>query len=110
MVKNLKYLRNQRGISQNKLAEIVGVSQQSINKYENHDVEPDIATLIRLADYFKTSVDFLIGHTEINHIIEKVEHCDLNCDEIELIKNYRKINAKEKDSIKLILENYISKN
>lgn len=50
----------------------MSLSQQSINKYENHGVEPDIDTLIKLADYFNTSVDYLIGHTNINHKIEPV--------------------------------------
>ena len=40
MVKNLKYLRTRYGISQQQLAEIAGVSQQSVNKYENHNIEP----------------------------------------------------------------------
>lgn len=61
MVKNLKTLRNERGISQRELAEIVMVSQQSINKYENHKVEPDIDTLIKIADYFNVSLDYLVG-------------------------------------------------
>lgn len=108
MVKNLKLLRNQKKISQNKLAEIIGVSQQSINKYENHNIEPDIATLIKLADYFETSVDFLVGRTNINHLIEKVEPYDLNSDEMCIIDSYRQLSHKEKESIKLILENYIS--
>ena len=42
MVQNLKQLRLEKNLSQNKLAEIIGVSQQSINKYENHNIEPDI--------------------------------------------------------------------
>ena len=62
MVKNLKYLRTRYGISQQQLAEIAGVSQQSVNKYENHNIEPDIRTLTAFADFFHTSVDFLIGH------------------------------------------------
>ena len=58
------------GISQQQLGEIVGVSQQSINKYENHNVEPDVATLCALADYFQTSVDYLVGHTQVDHVID----------------------------------------
>ena len=58
MVKNLKYLRTRYGISQQQLAEIAGVSQQSVNKYENHNIEPDIRTLTAFADFFHTSVDF----------------------------------------------------
>ncbi len=45
MIKNLKALRKEYNISQQQLANIIGVSQQSINKYENHNVEPDIETL-----------------------------------------------------------------
>ena len=52
MLPNLKLLRQKRGISQQKLADALGVSQQSINHYENHKIEPDIATLIKIADYF----------------------------------------------------------
>ena len=51
MIKNLKELRIQKGISQQKLADVIGISQQSINKYENHNIEPDIATLILIANY-----------------------------------------------------------
>ncbi|MGN0165156.1 MAG: helix-turn-helix domain-containing protein, partial [Lachnospiraceae bacterium] len=64
MVKNLKLLRTQKGISQQKLANEIGISQQSINKYENQNIEPDINTLIALADYFETTVDYLIGRTD----------------------------------------------
>lgn len=108
MVKNLKELRNQKHISQQQLADIIGISQQSINKYENHSVEPDIDTLIRLAKYFNTSVDYLIGNTDINHIIEKVEKYDLNTEECKLIDCYRQLNDKEKDSITLVIDNYIN--
>lgn len=62
MVANLKMLRNKHGYSQKALAEMLGVTQQAIYKYENLSVEPDIRTLIRLADIFGVSVDFLIGH------------------------------------------------
>lgn len=61
MVKNLKKLRSKKGVSQRELANAVMVSQQSINKYENHDVEPDISTLIKMADYFNVSLDYLVG-------------------------------------------------
>lgn len=110
MIKNLKKLRTEKGISQNKLAEIIGTSQQSINKYENHNIEPDINTLTALADYFSTSVDYLIGHSEINHKIETVTPFDLNNDEASFITAYRKLTPNEKQSLHLIAKNYIEKN
>ncbi|MDO5331072.1 MAG: helix-turn-helix transcriptional regulator [Bacillota bacterium] len=94
MVKNLKLLRDKAGISQAKLAEIAGISQQAINKYENTNTEPDIATLIKIANYFNTSVDYLIGNTEIDHKIEKVTYADLNNDELEVMEDFRSVGPK----------------
>lgn len=109
MIKNLKNLRLSKGISQQKLAEVIGISQQSVNKYENHNIEPDVTTLMLLADYFDTSVDYLIGNTEINHKIESIEPYDLNTDESTLINSYRKLSASQKESIKIIIKNYLEK-
>ena len=74
MLEKLRQLREDAGISQKQLAEAIGVSQQSINKYENHNIEPDIETMIRIADYFDTSTDYLIGHSDLRHKIENVTH------------------------------------
>ena len=110
MVKNLKELRNKKGISQQQLADVIGTSQQSINKYENHSIEPDIDTLILMAKFFNTSVDYLIGNTRINRIIENVKPNDLNQDETELIENYRKLDKNRKQSIHIIINNYLNWN
>ena len=109
MVENLKKLRNKKGISQQMLANIFGISQQSVNKYENHSIEPDIDTLMRLADFFGTSVDYLIGHTEIDRVIEPVQSYDLNTDEADLVNTYRKLCKPEKESIRLVMRNYTEK-
>ena len=106
MLKNLRKLRLEYGLSQHKLAEMVGVSQQAINKYENHNIEPDIDTLIKLADYFETSVDFLIGHTDIDHVIEPVTEFELNQDEAELLENYRRLSKKQKLAVSTVIESY----
>lgn len=106
MIKNLRLLRESHGVSQQKLAEAVGLTQQSINKYENHKIEPDIATLMLIADFFHTSVDFLIGHSEAQAESEEVPVFKLNADEIRLVNQYRQLSHKEKDSIHLVMENY----
>lgn len=109
MLRNLRILREEKGISQQKLGEIIGISQQSVNKYENHNIEPDINTLKLLADYFNTSVDFIIGYTDIRHKIESVTAMDLNDDETEHINKYRNLSGKQKDSINAVIENYLYK-
>ncbi len=107
MLKNLKKLREEKGISQKQLADVVSVSQQSINKYENHNIEPDIDTLIKMADYFETSVDYIIGHSKIRRKIEAVSSYDLNIEEAKLVENYRTLSNNQRKSIVLIIENYI---
>lgn len=104
MVKRLKELRNCAKISQQQLADIIGISQQSINKYENHNVEPDIATLISLADYFHTSVDYLIGNSDINRIAESVSPLDLNEEEMNLVSEYRKLIPQEKNLVNCTIQ------
>ena len=60
----LKYLRTSRGISQLKLAMDLSMNQNSISRYENGIREADYATLIRLADYFDVSIDYLLERTD----------------------------------------------
>ena len=60
----LKQLRQKRGISQLKLAMDLGLNQNSISRYESGEREADYQTLIRLADYFNVSVDYLLERTE----------------------------------------------
>ena len=60
----LKQLRRQRGISQLKLAMDLGLNQNSISRFESGEREADYQTLIRLADYFNVSVNYLLERTE----------------------------------------------
>lgn len=61
----LKKLRDSAGVSQQKLADIIGLTQQAIAKWENSKAEPDLATVARLAEYFDCSTDYLLGKTNI---------------------------------------------
>lgn len=107
MLENLKLLRREMGLSQQQLAERVGVSQQSINKYENHNIEPDISTLIKIADCFSTSVDYLVGHTDIRHVIEPVQQYDLNRDEAVLMAGYRRLSRKQQEALRAMLQAFL---
>ena len=60
----LKYLRKERNISQLKLALDLNMNQNSISRYENSEREADYETLIKFADYFGVSLDYLLGRTE----------------------------------------------
>ncbi len=55
------YCRKRDGKSQEALAELIGVSRQSISKWENGEAEPEIAKLKLLADAFGVTVDWLLS-------------------------------------------------
>ncbi len=57
----LKELRKEENISAKKLAEAIGVSDASIIRWENDQIEATIGNLKKLAEYFKVSADYLIG-------------------------------------------------
>lgn len=60
----LKEIRKAKGISQLKLALDLNMSQNTISRYETGEREPGINELIKIADYFNISIDYLLGRTE----------------------------------------------
>lgn len=60
----LKFLREQRNLSQLKLALDLNMNQNSISRYETGTRQADYATLIKFADYFNVSVDYLLERTD----------------------------------------------
>ena len=95
MLKNLKKLRQEKGISQQVLADFILVSQQSVNKYENHKVEPDIDTIVKIADYFEVSVDYLIGNTDIRYPADKLIQDKNTITEIEMMTLFKSLSKDE---------------
>jgi len=104
MLQNLRLLRQEAGISQQALADILGVSQQSINHYENHSTQPDIQTLIQMADYFKTSIDYIVGHTDIKDPFDNTAAYHLNPAEAGLITQYRALSPRERACVTQVIE------
>ena len=61
----LKQLREKTGLSQAKFAKVLGdVSQPVIARYETGDFFPSYPVLIKIADYFNVSTDYLLGRTD----------------------------------------------
>ena len=59
-----KLLRKDKHLTQEQIAEILGVSPQSISRWENSATFPDVTLLPQIAGYFDTSVDELLGITK----------------------------------------------
>ena len=74
MYRRIRELREDMDISQKKIAGILGMSQTGYSKYETgeRDVPTDI--LIKLADFYDTSVDHLLGRTNERTNVEALSH------------------------------------
>lgn len=99
MLENLRKLRMDSGVTQKQLADAIGVSQQSINKYENHNIEPDIETMKRLAAFFHTSIDFLVGYTE--------NAPKIPAEELLLLDQYHRLSKRQQNCVREIIQTYL---
>lgn len=65
---NIKKLRVVRGLNQVEFAKILGVSKQCVSNWENDNVMPSIEMLVRIADYFNVTTDFVLGRSDKTYI------------------------------------------
>lgn len=72
----IRKLRQSRKINQIELANKLGVSKQSVSNWENNNILPSIEVLIKIADYFSCSTDFLLRRN--------TKECNLNTDGLTL--------------------------
>lgn len=63
--RKLKEMRIEKGLSQRKLGEILDVCNQAVSFWESGSREPDIDMIIKIADFFDVSIDYLCGRREI---------------------------------------------
>ena len=59
----LKTLREQNNLTQRSLAEKINVTHGAIGNWEMGKRDPDISTLVKIAEYFGVSIDYLVGHS-----------------------------------------------
>ena len=60
----LRELRVERHLTQQEMAEFLGMNTRAYQYYEGDDRRPNYEKLIALADFFQVSVDYLIGHSD----------------------------------------------
>jgi len=60
----LRELRKEKKVSQRELGELLGISDRNIRFYESGEHRPDFDGLLKLADYFNVSLDYLVGRSD----------------------------------------------
>lgn len=107
----IKTLREEKGFSQKELASKLNTSNKNIWAYENGIAAPNIDMLIKMADLFDVSVDFLVGHEdELGNLISNSTQNEYTSEEKDLIRFYRSMTEAEKravfDTAKAFYENH----
>lgn len=82
LCEKIRDLRTNRNISQVELAKALGVSKQSVSNWENDNIQPSIELLVKIANYFLVTTDYLLGLNDK----ESVDVTGLNGKQIEHIK------------------------
>lgn len=73
----LKATRKQKHLSQDKLAELLGVTKQAVSHWERGTRKPDQETLLAIADILNVSTDYLLGHADMTTQIITPEELEL---------------------------------
>lgn len=79
--KQIKILRNRDGVTQERLAEALGVTSQAISKWENEIGYPDIEYIVPIANFFNITVDALFEHDRSESENKINKYCE-NLDEM----------------------------
>ena len=113
-MERLRALRQERNISQQKLADIIGVTQQAVHKYEYGLAQPDFNTLIHLSEFFHVSVDYLIENPEFDNTFtyrangtddnNKIIEIDITPNEYHYLSLYRLISPETREHLVHIIE------
>ncbi len=98
-------LRKERGLTQYDLADLLDISQNQISRYERNAINPGIDTLVKLAECFDTTTDYLLGRSNIPHPGAEPDPLpDLTPTEIEVLELLRTYAAEDQKRLLSILE------
>ena len=101
----LRKLMTERDIKQEGLAKITGKTRQTISQYTNGISEPGYETLVKIADYFDVSTDYLLGRTEDpGRLPCATDDLMLSKNAIRAIKRYGRLSGKALVGLDLLLQ------
>lgn len=90
MQNRIRDLREDRDLRQSDLAERTGIDQRTISNYETGKTLPDAYALIKLADFFGVSIDYLVGRVKYDYYTnkKKVQAIEKIQKQLEELKKY----------------------
>jgi DNA-binding XRE family transcriptional regulator len=107
IAKNFRKLRSFKGLNQTEFAEIFGITRSTVGSYEEGRAEPKLDTLIKVADYFKLTVDDIIRKELTVNKIAGFEYPETTKGEYKELMNKMKEMNKRMESMDALLHKLI---
>lgn len=101
-------LRTEKGLSQREISKIFNISQGTYNNWENGKTQPSIEQLIQLAEYFGTSVDYLIGKS--NDYYDTAPTLEHDIKRNALLRVYDGLSSEDKENLYWLISKLDNKN
>ena len=79
----LRQLREEKGILQKNIAEVLNITRAAITQYENDNRFPDQEMLMKIADFYDVTLDYLLGRTDVRYINDIIPVYEFNIKDIE---------------------------
>lgn len=99
----IKQLRTEKGMKQTELAKILKIGQATMSNWETGRSEPDYDALIEMSEIFGTSIDYILGNSDIKKA-PSYEDAGLSAEEVELLKLFRSAPEALQDAALRVLE------
>jgi transcriptional regulator with XRE-family HTH domain len=103
----IRHLRKERDMTQDQLAAIIHVNRATLANWEIDRATPDLATLQRLADFFNTTTDYLLGRT--SDPAPPVLN-DITPEELRHLEKRRRLAEKDKHVVDMVLDRLSGEN
>lgn len=103
----IKELREEKGLSQLEVAKGIDTSQRNIGRWETGANEPSSSFVLKLANFFNVSTDYLLG-VDSDYVSATSRETDLTYDEFKLVKMYRVLSERDKNFISDVFNRLIT--
>ena len=100
----IKELRTEKGITQADLAKILKISDRAVGYYENGDREPDYTTLLKIAEYFDVSIDYLLGRVDVRKDTTSAPN---DKEFVAFYEGYKDLDDADKEILKATLDAFV---
>lgn len=103
IIRRILALKNSAGITNKDLESKIGIASGSIWKWENGKSKPGVTSIIKLAEFFNVSTDYLLGLTSIPISVEQTAPSTLDEDDQRILALYHKLGFEGKTVIQATL-------